>query len=215
MYLFSGFRAGMVILAMATPIRDRPAESRERKRRAGGAVISEGGSIPRALFEVTSSARPPNLPLESHTGSGWPKQHQSRIQRLAGFIRAFQTGWDSLLPWRAPSSLPLPPRSDPPHWGSSRAFQLSQLSSSEADDDSPGPPDRADHASILMALPSSLSIPSRVHRVVDSEPAASRSGRWPARQSVRYCPVPRRLCLLPSIGGPIIARSRWSDLWHG
>lgn len=140
MYLFSGFRAGMVILAMATPIRDRPAASRERKRRAGGAVITEGGSIPRALSEMTNGARPPNLPLESHTGSGWPKQHQSRIQRLAGFIRAFQTGWDSLLPWRAPSSLPLPPRSDFPHWGRSRAFQLSQLSSSEADDDSHSPP---------------------------------------------------------------------------
>lgn len=65
------------------------------------------------------------------------------------------------------------------------------------------------------APPSSLSIPARVHRVVDPEPAASRSGRWRARQSVRSCPVPRRLCLLPSIGGPIIARSHWSDLWHG
>jgi hypothetical protein len=140
MYLFSVFRAGMVILAMATPIRDRPAASRERRGRAGGAVITEGGSIPRAPSEVTSSARPPNLPLESHAGSGWSKQHQSRIQRLAGFIRAFQTGWDSLLPWRAPSSLPLPSRSDIPHWGSSRAFQLSQPSSAEADNDSHGPP---------------------------------------------------------------------------
>ena len=140
MYLFSVFRAGMVILAMATPIRDRPAASRERKRRVGGAVITEGGSIPRALSEVTSSARPPNLPLESHTGSAWPKQHQSRIQRLAGFIRAFQTGWDSRPPCLAPSSLPLPPRSDFSHWGSSRAFQLSQPSSAEADNDSHGPP---------------------------------------------------------------------------
>lgn len=60
--------------------------------------------MPSALSETTNGARPPNLPLESHAGSGWSKQHQSRIQRLAGFIRAFQTGWDSLLPWRAPSS---------------------------------------------------------------------------------------------------------------